>query len=150
MKCFILCMLQCQHIFFSIWVFFHEHSRITGLLGKGEGNSLTPHYHFHPLHRHLDISRAINAERSPLHIAESWTWTGNLWFPRSLTTSFSYHLLPQPWLILALKLSSAYFHDFLSLITYSHRSHYHFCLIFQANQRPVVSSELVQAFQIIW
>ena len=25
--------------FFSIWVFFHEHSRITGLQGKGEGIS---------------------------------------------------------------------------------------------------------------
>ena len=42
--------------FFSIWVFFHEHSRITGLQEKGEGISLTPHYHFHPLHRQLDIS----------------------------------------------------------------------------------------------
>ena len=28
---------------FSIWVFFHEHSRITGVQGKGEGVSLTPH-----------------------------------------------------------------------------------------------------------
>ena len=54
--------------FFSMWVFFHEHSRITGLQGKGEGISLTPHYHFHPLHRHLDINRAITAESSPLHI----------------------------------------------------------------------------------
>ena len=34
-----------------MWVFFHEHSRITGLQGKGEGISLTPNYHFHPLHR---------------------------------------------------------------------------------------------------
>ena len=34
--------------FFSIWVFFHNHSRITGLQGKGKGISLTPHYHFHP------------------------------------------------------------------------------------------------------
>ena len=33
---------------------------------EGEGISLTPHYHFHPLHRHLDISRAITAESSPL------------------------------------------------------------------------------------
>ena len=32
--------------FFSIWVFFHEHSRITRLQGKGEGISLTPHYRF--------------------------------------------------------------------------------------------------------
>ena len=40
--------------FFSIWVFFHVHSRITGPQGKGEGISLTPHYHFHPPHRHAD------------------------------------------------------------------------------------------------
>ena len=53
--------------FFSIWVFFHEHSRITGLQGKGEGISLTPHYYFHPLHRHFDISRAITAELSSAH-----------------------------------------------------------------------------------
>ena len=64
--------------FFSIWVFFYEHS---GLQSKGEGISLTPHYHFHPLHRHLDISRAITAESSPLHIASSRSRTGNLWFP---------------------------------------------------------------------
>ena len=49
--------------------------------GEGEGISLTPHYHFHPLHRHLDISRAITAESSPLHITGSRTRTGNLWFP---------------------------------------------------------------------
>ena len=42
--------------FFSIWVFFHEHSQFTGQQGKGEAISLTPLYHFHPLHRHLDIS----------------------------------------------------------------------------------------------
>ena len=68
-------------LFFSIWVVFHEHSRITGLQGKGEGFSLTPHYHFHPLHGHLDISRAITAESSPLDISSSRTRTGNLWFP---------------------------------------------------------------------
>ena len=64
--------------FFSIWVFFHEHSRIIGLQEKGEGISLTPYYHFPPLHRHLDISREITAERSFLHIASSRSWTGNL------------------------------------------------------------------------
>ena len=42
--------------FFSIRVFFHKHSRITGQQGKWEGISLTPHYHFYPLHRHWDIS----------------------------------------------------------------------------------------------
>ena len=68
-------------ILFSILVFFHEHSRITGLQGKEEGISLTPHYHFHPLHKHLDISQAINAVSSSLHIASSRTRTRNLWFP---------------------------------------------------------------------
>ena len=67
--------------FFSIWVFFHKHSRFTGQQGKGEGIYLTPLYHFHLLHRHLDISRAITAESSPLHIAGSRTRTGNLWLP---------------------------------------------------------------------
>ena len=42
--------------YFYIWVFFHDHSRITGLQEKREGISLTPNYHFHPLYRHLDIS----------------------------------------------------------------------------------------------
>ena len=54
-------------------------------------------------------------------------------------------------------LPSAYFHGFFSLISYSHRSHkglswvqqYFVCLVFQSDQRPVVSSELVQAYQII-
>ena len=49
--------------------------------GKEEGNSVTPHYHFHPLHRHLNISRTITAERSPLHIGSSWTQTRSLWSP---------------------------------------------------------------------
>ena len=71
---------QGKATFFFIWVFFHNHSRITGYQGKGEGISLTPHYHHHPLHRHLDISQAITAESSPLHISSSRTWTGNLWF----------------------------------------------------------------------
>ena len=57
--------------FFSIWVFFHNQSQITGLQGKGEGISVTPHYH--PFHRHLDISRTITADSSPLHIGSSRT-----------------------------------------------------------------------------
>ena len=40
---------------------------MAGLQEKGESISLTPHYHFHPLHRHSDISRTIIAEGSPLH-----------------------------------------------------------------------------------
>ena len=65
-----------QNVFFSIWVFFHEHSGITGLQGKGDGISLTSHYHFHPFHRHLNISWVITAESSPLRIASSQTRTG--------------------------------------------------------------------------
>ena len=74
-KCFFFCF-----VFFSIWVFFHEHSPITGQQGKEEGIYLTALYHFHLLHKHLYISRAITAESSPLHIAGSRIWTGNLWF----------------------------------------------------------------------
>ena len=51
--------------FSSIWVFFRNHSRVTGLQAKRKGISLTPHYHFHPLHRHLDINWAITTESSP-------------------------------------------------------------------------------------
>ena len=67
-------------VFFSIWVFFHEHSRITGLQEKRESISFNYHFHFHPLHRHLDIIQAITAESSPLHIASSRARTRNLWF----------------------------------------------------------------------
>ena len=70
-----------EHIhpfFFSILVFLHEHSRFTGQQGKGEAISLSPLYHFHPLHRHLDISRATVAESSPLQIGSSRTRTGYL------------------------------------------------------------------------
>ena len=71
---------QQRFFFFSIWVFFHEHSRFTGQRGKGV-IYLTSLFYFHQLHRHLDISRAINSESSLLHIASSRTRTGNLWFP---------------------------------------------------------------------
>ena len=76
--------------FFSMWVFFHEHSRITGLQGKEEGISLSPHYHFHSLHRHIGISREITAESSPLYIASSRTRTENLWFPSASHEPLSY------------------------------------------------------------
>ena len=49
--------------FFSIWVLFHENSRFTGPQREGEGIPLTPHCHFHPLHRHLHICRAVATER---------------------------------------------------------------------------------------
>ena len=53
-KCstYMLHKLQRNIYIFFIWVFFHNHSRITGLQLKGEGISLTHHYHFHPLHRY--------------------------------------------------------------------------------------------------
>ena len=70
-----------KFFFFSIWVFFHEHSRFTVQQGKGEGIYLAPLYHFHPLRGHLGISRAIAAGSSPLRIAGSRTRTRNLWFP---------------------------------------------------------------------
>ena len=60
------------------WVFFHKHSRFTGQKMKGGSISLTPDYHFHPLHRHLDVSRAVTAESLPLHIASSQAHTENL------------------------------------------------------------------------
>ena len=41
--------------------------------GELEGIYLTPHYHNHPLHRHLHISRSITAESSPLHIRSNRT-----------------------------------------------------------------------------
>ena len=71
-------------VFFLSGFFFHEHSRFTGLQEKRECISLTPYYHFHLLQKHLDISRAITAESSTLHIASNRTRTGNLWFPRQV------------------------------------------------------------------
>ena len=64
-------------IFFSMWIVFYEHSRFSGQV---KIISLFPLYHIHPLNKHLEISRAITAENSPLHLASSRTGTGNLWF----------------------------------------------------------------------
>ena len=74
-----------KSFFYSNCFFCQKISRITGLHGRGGGGgiSLTPHYHFHRLHRHLDISRAITAESSPLHISSSRTGTWKLWFPNA-------------------------------------------------------------------
>ena len=74
--------------FFSIRVFFHEHSRFTWQQGKGEAISLTPLYLFHLLNRCVDISRMIAKESSPLHIASTLTRNGNFRSERkSLTTN---------------------------------------------------------------
>ena len=67
-------------LFFSIWVFFHKHSQFTGQQGNREAISLTPLYHFSLLHGHLDISQAVTAGSSPLHIASSWVRTRSPWF----------------------------------------------------------------------
>ena len=79
---------------FSIWVFLHNHSQITGLQGKGWGGggsiSLTPHYHFYTLYRHLHISQAITAESSPLHIASRWTRSRNLWLSSTSCKPLNY------------------------------------------------------------
>ena len=39
----------------------------------------TPHYYFHPLHRHLNIGWVIIEDSSLFHIASRWTQIGNLW-----------------------------------------------------------------------
>ena len=69
--------------FFLLFAFFFTNISNHRTAVKGEGISLTPHYHFHPFHRHLDVSRAITTEISPLHIASSRTRTKNLWFLRT-------------------------------------------------------------------
>ena len=53
--CEFYCIATVKNSYFSIFFFLFS--------------MLTPHCHFHPLHRHLDISWAITAEGSPLHIA---------------------------------------------------------------------------------
>ena len=75
--------LKLRRIFFlfSIWVFYHEHSQFPGQQGKGEAIFLILFYHFHPLHRHLEIGQAITAESSLLYIASTRTRTGNPWLP---------------------------------------------------------------------
>ena len=67
---------QIIFFFFSIWVFFHEHSRFAGQQGKGEVIYLTPLCHFHPLRGRSGIGRAIAAGGSPLRR----TRAGGLWF----------------------------------------------------------------------
>ena len=79
----------CFDFFFFYLDFFSQPFTNHGTVGEGEGISLTPYYHFHPLHRHLDIRRAITAESSPLHIGSSRSRTGDLWFP---SETFGLHL----------------------------------------------------------
>ena len=47
-----------NQLFFSIWVFFHEHSQFTGQQGKGGGYLYNSSLPLPPLQKHLDISYA--------------------------------------------------------------------------------------------
>ena len=78
-----LCTIRVIYIYFSMWVFFYQHSQITRLQRKGEGISLTPHYHLLLLQRQLDINLAITVQSWPLYINSGLTRTGNFWFPSS-------------------------------------------------------------------
>lgn len=69
-----------QIFFYYLGFLFYKHSRMTGLQGKEEGISLTPHYHFHPPHGSLDNGWPIAAGNSTLHIAIKLTRTSNLDF----------------------------------------------------------------------
>lgn len=51
--------------------FFHPRFSFINI-HEGEAISLTPFYYFYPLDGHLDMSRAIAAESSPLSIEWSW------------------------------------------------------------------------------
>ena len=53
--------------------------------GRSEDISLSPLYHFHLLHRHLEISWMATGESSPVHIASSRISTENLSIPIQLT-----------------------------------------------------------------
>ena len=69
-----------QIICFLCGFSFKEHSRFTGQQGKVKSISLIPLYHFHPLHIHLDISRAITGGSSLLHRNSNRTRTGTFDF----------------------------------------------------------------------
>ena len=77
------CKAEFASSIFSIWVFFHEYSRLIWQQGKGEVIFLCTFYHVHPLHRHLDISQVIATESSLLEIAGNQTRTVNLWIPNA-------------------------------------------------------------------
>ena len=83
-----LCFIFLFDFFFFFFFFFYLgfiSGTFTNYLTarEGEGISLIPQCYFHLLLRQLDISRAITAESTPLHIASSRTQTVNLGFPRA-------------------------------------------------------------------
>ena len=58
-----------ESVFFLYLCFLSRTFTIHMEAGERGDIHLTPLYHFHPLHRNLDISRVITAESSSLHIA---------------------------------------------------------------------------------
>lgn len=64
--------------------------RIKGLQEKWKVISVTSLYHFHRVNKHLNISRRITAEISPLHIACGWTRNEDPWFPGASHKPLSY------------------------------------------------------------
>ena len=78
----------CFFFFFQSSFFFHEYSRFTGQQVKGKAISCYPFFHFHTLYRHLDISRVIATESSPLRRAGSRTRARNLWYTLCRVRSF--------------------------------------------------------------
>lgn len=58
---------------------------------KGRGRQIeTLFCHFHPIHKHFDISQTIVAESSFLHIGSDLTRTENFWFPCTSCQLLSY------------------------------------------------------------
>ena len=90
--------------FFSIWVFFYEHSQFTGQQGKREGIYLTPLYHFHQLHRHLNISglepgtfvfqrKSLTTKLRALKVLVFFIYFILIWFIHSFVKKSFYNLI---------------------------------------------------------
>ena len=69
-------------IFFLSGLSFTNTHDLQNIRRKGKAISLTPLYHFSPLHRHLGISRLIAAESSPPRITTIRVRTRYLWFAK--------------------------------------------------------------------
>ena len=93
-----------MHQFLFCLGFLSQNSR--GRAGGGGAGviSLTPLYHFYPLHRHLDISQAITAESSPLHIASfEFLITGRDWTPLHIA-SFEFLITGRDWTFILIRM----------------------------------------------
>ena len=83
--------LICDFIFFlSGFSFANIHESLDSR-GK-KGYFLAPLNHFHPLHRHINISWVITGESSPRHIASGLTQTRKPRFPSASRQPLSYTL----------------------------------------------------------